>query len=78
LQGILEQQGEDEDIIRGLYGDPQFHPAFFLYRCEKGLHTVAADQVEERDAGGNALCPQHGVPMIRIVKKGNEPDQEQV
>ncbi len=85
LQDILEQQEAEEDIIRGgsgLYGDPQFPTllkhSLLLYRCEKGLHIVAADRVEERDAVGNALCPQHGVPMVKIVKKRNEPNQKQV
>ena len=85
LQDILEQQEDEEDIIRGgsgIYGDPQpstiVKHASLLYRCDKGLHTVAADHVEERDAVGNALCPQHGVPMVKIVKKRNERNQKQV
>jgi hypothetical protein len=88
LQEILEQQEGEEDIniIRGglglygypqLYGDSRSRPPL-LYRCEVGLHDVAADQVEERDAIGNALCPQHGVPMITVAKKANEPNQKQV
>ncbi len=83
LQAILEQQDDDADVIRGgpgLYGDPQFpilQRAPLLYRCEKGLHDVAAEQIEERDASGNALCPVHGVRMSKIINKGNETNQEQ-
>jgi hypothetical protein len=83
LQEILEQQEEEEDIIRGgllrLFGDPlslgnRMERPALLYRCktESGLHDVTADQVDERDAIGNALCPQHGAPMIQVVKKENE------
>src|SRR5205814_1571352 len=70
LREILDQQEEEEDTIRGglgLYGDPLFSihgdaqkRLLPQYRCEMGLHVVAADQVEEHDVVGNALCPQHG------------------
>jgi hypothetical protein len=87
LQEILEQIEGEEDIIRGglgLYGNPQLYDGYprsrslLLYRCETGLHDVTTDQVEEHDALGHALCPQHGVPMIKVAKKANEPDQKQV
>jgi hypothetical protein len=90
LQEILERMEGEEDIIRGglgLYGDPQLYGkphlpilkhSLLLYRCETGLHDVTADQIEERDAIGNALCPQHGIPMIKITNKENEPNQKQV
>lgn len=83
LQEILEQQ-EEGDIIRGglgLYGEPQFQMSksiLQLYWCETGLHDVPADLVEGRDAIGNALCPRHGVPMIKAAKKEKEPNQKQV
>lgn len=87
LQDILDQQEEEEDTIRGglgLFGDPLFRLSDSAgkhrlphYRCEAGLHIVAADQVEEHDAAGNALCPLHGTPMIKIVEKESKPNQEQ-
>jgi hypothetical protein len=81
LQQILEQVQGEEDIIRGglgLYGKAQFQTSLLVYRCEMGVHDVAADQVEERDAQGNVLCPQHGVPMRKVDTKENEPHQKPV
>jgi hypothetical protein len=83
LQDILNQQDE-EDANRqgfGLYGDsPSAGDAqkrtLPRYRCEAGLHVVSADHVEERDPAGNALCPQHHVPMVKIVEMGNKSGQK--
>jgi hypothetical protein len=73
---LEEVQSTTRGGLGGLGGDPQPYRRPF-YRCEVGAHVVAAREVQKRDAAFNALCPKHGVPMIKIDEKGIKPSQEQ-
>ncbi len=77
LQDVLAQQEAELEMTRGglgVYGYPITSPSSIRYRCETGPHVVAAEKVEERDAAGNAICPQHHAPMVLV--RGKEPSQE--
>lgn len=78
LLDTLAEQGEEEETAKGgfrLYGDPIVPVPAIRYRCKIGLHLVTLTEVEERDAVGNALCPQHHLPMV--VETGSGPNQGQ-
>jgi hypothetical protein len=80
LQGALAQQEEETWTTKGglglfgypgIYGDPKKSIPSIRYRCKVGPHIVAAEEFEERDAAGNALCPEHHTPMV--LERESEP-----
>ncbi len=76
LLGVLAQQEEKSETTRGglgLFGYPITSWPSIRYRCKAGPHDVAVEDVKERDAAGNALCPVHHTPMV--LERESEPSQ---
>jgi len=63
----------EEETTKGirLPGDEEISPIGYpgipwpllYYRCEDGPHVVTQPEVEERDAPGRAVCPEHHIAM---------------
>ena len=78
LLDILGQQREDLGTTKGfpdLYGNSIAPQPFIRYECKIGPHCVNSKEVQERNVAGEALCPQHHVPMV-YIEKGSAPNEE--
>lgn len=57
---------EREESLVGfdrLAGDEHIPWPLLYYRCENGPHAITVREVEQRDAAGRPLCPQHHIAM---------------
>ena len=60
----LFEMAEAARGIGGLFGESDTEPpAGLRYKCAVGPHYVAPEDVDERDAEGEPICPVHGVAM---------------
>ena len=78
LLDLLGQQGGDRETTKGglpLPGNSLAPKSGIRYECKIGPHYVHAEEVQERNAADEALCPQHGEPMV--VYREKEPPNEE-